>query len=67
MGSFALLLKTSWALSSNPTTPETVPARLDGTETFDDGERRVKPLTAYIPKVVPKAAAAWSTVPSAET
>jgi hypothetical protein len=55
------------ALSSRPTTPLTVPARLSGMLTLPDGERTVLPCTLYIPKAVPKAACACATVPSAAT
>jgi len=58
---------TNWALSSRPTTPETMPDSESGIVTSDSGERTVSPPTLYSPNVVPNAASACATVPSAET
>ena len=41
LGSFARLVKTSWALSSRPMTLETMLPRLAGTVTAEEGDRRV--------------------------
>jgi len=58
---------TSAADSSSPTTPLTTDPSWLGTEMSELGDRRINPFTEKLPNVVPNAAAACATVPSAWT